>query len=141
MIQTLLILLSYGGILCSYRNRTYLTEIFISFTKMSFSVPHILLPDLQDFPRTLHQLSRLGCHKQMSYLAVTTRWSNLMSLEVKFHSEKLIEQRWSKLFKLLAYTQLAELISLYCGIAKLQEYVIKCYYLPHQNGCNFQSCK
>lgn len=42
-----------------------------------------------------------------------------MSLEVKFHSEKLIEQRWSKLFKLLAYTQLAELISLYCGIAKL----------------------
>lgn len=42
-----------------------------------------------------------------------------MSLEVKRHSENLQEQLCSKLFELLAYTQMAELIPPYCDIAKL----------------------
>lgn len=50
MVQTLLMLLSYGGLLCFSRNRTYLTEFFSSFTRMNFSVPHMLLPDLQMCP-------------------------------------------------------------------------------------------
>lgn len=50
MVPTLLILLSNGRLLCFSRNRSYLTEFFSSFTRMSFSVPHMLLLDLQMCP-------------------------------------------------------------------------------------------
>lgn len=56
---------------------------------------------------------------RVSCVAFPRRGSNLVSLEVKFHSEKLQEQFCSKLFELLACTQMAELTPPNCAVAKL----------------------